>query len=69
MEDHKKRIQRLVTVHANENRHVNKVEVEKLERIDPQLAAQEIFANDADDPYDRFRNKVGQCRVTPSDPS
>ena len=33
--------------------------MEKLDRIDPALAAQEIHAQDAVDPYDAFRIKGG----------
>ena len=62
MQANKKRLERLINLGAGDNKYVNRPEVEKLERIDPELAKQEIHANDALDPYDAFRVKGGAAQ-------
>ena len=62
MEENRKRIERLVNLHAADNKWINKPEVEKLESIDPELAKQEIRAKDDMDAYDKFRVKGGAAQ-------
>mmetsp|Transcript_12257 Transcript_12257/g.29618 ORF Transcript_12257/g.29618 Transcript_12257/m.29618 type:complete len:330 (+) Transcript_12257:228-1217(+) len=62
MDENKQRIQRMITTHTDSNKHMNRPELEKLERIDPELAKQEIHAHDAMEPYDAFRVKGGAAQ-------
>lgn len=64
MEENRKRVKRLINLSGNDNKYINKVEVEKLERIDPELAKQEIHAHDTVEPYDAFRVKGGAAQFS-----
>jgi hypothetical protein len=65
---HKARLKRLINLSINDNKYINKVEVEKLERLDPELAKQEIHAHEAVDAYDAFRVKAGLYKFNSVDP-
>ena len=62
MVDNQKRVKRLIGLNTQDMKYINKVVIEKMDKIDPELAKQEIHAHDTMEPYDTFRNKGGAAQ-------